>query len=289
MTRYSVRHKTTYSYKDPVSLSHNHGYFEPRELPNQHAFSNYLVIDPEPAVLTRHRDYFGNRGTFFTVQERHKELLVLTRFEVDLEPTPLPDPGATMPWEEAVRALGRPRHMEAYQFSFESAYCRREEAVDRYARKSFTPGRPVLEAALELNHRIHHDFRFDAEATNVTTPVDEFFEKRRGVCQDFAHLLITSLRSLNLAARYVSGYILTQPPPGQPRLEGADASHAWVSLYCPDHGWVDLDPTNDMAPRDQHVTLAWGRDYEDVSPLRGVVLGGGKQSVSVGVDVLPGP
>lgn len=289
MIRYSVRHRTTYSYEEPVSLGHNHGYFEPRELPHQKCLSHYLVVDPEPASLTRHRDYFGNRATFFTVGQRHRELLVVTRFEVAIEPISPPPPESTMAWERARRELRRPQHLGAYQFAFESTFGRREQTLEHYARQSFTPGRPLLAAAVDLNRRIYQDFTFDARATQVATPVMELFARRRGVCQDFAHLLISCLRSLDLASRYVSGYIQTHPPPGQPRLEGADASHAWVSLFCPGHGWVDLDPTNDLLPRDQHITLAWGRDYEDVSPLRGVVLGGGEQSVTVGVDVTACP
>ena len=153
--------------------------------------------------------------------------------------------------------------------------------------RSFPAGRPILEAAFDLTARIHQDFRFDAKATEVTTPVETFFEKRRGVCQDFSHLQIACMRSLGLPARYVSGYLRTLPPPGRPRLVGADASHAWCSAWCPGYGWVDFDPTNNCVPSDGHITLAWGRDYSDVSPIRGVLLGGAKHSLKVGVDVMP--
>ncbi|HTF67752.1 MAG TPA: transglutaminase family protein, partial [Edaphobacter sp.] len=180
-----------------------------------------------------------------------------------------------------------PAGLEAYQFVFESPRIRIRPEFAAYALQSFTPGRPLAEALLDLTARIHKDFRFDSKVTNVRTPTEEVFRKRRGVCQDFAHLQIACLRSLNLAARYVSGYLRTYPPPGRPRLVGADASHAWVSAYCPGIGWLDMDPTNNLVPSDGHVTLAWGRDYGDISPLRGLILGGGAHTLKVSVDMEP--
>jgi transglutaminase-like putative cysteine protease len=195
-----------------------------------------------------------------------------------------------MPWEDVARSLPTDytsAGLGAYQFTFESPRIRIRPEFAAYALESFTPKRPMLEALLDLTTRIHRDFRFDSKVTNVRTPPEDVFRKRRGVCQDFAHVQIACLRSLNLPARYVSGYLRTYPPPGRPRLVGADASHAWVSSYCPGVGWVDLDPTNNVVPSDGHVTLAWGRDYGDVSPLRGLILGGGAHTVKVSVDVEP--
>jgi transglutaminase-like putative cysteine protease len=196
----------------------------------------------------------------------------------------------SLPWEEAALSLPNDHSSEgldAYQFRFESPRIRVRPEFASYALQSFTPCRPMPEALLDLTARIHTDFRFDAKVTNVRTPTEEVFQKRRGVCQDFAHLQIACLRSLNLAARYVSGYLRTYPPPGQARLTGADASHAWVSAYIPGMGWLDLDPTNNMVPSDGHVTLGWGRDYGDVSPLRGLILGGGSHTLKVAVDMVP--
>ena len=235
-------------------------------------------------------DYFGNLLCFFTVQEPHKELVVEARSEVIMEGNATPWPQQSLPWEEAARLLPddhSPAGLEAYQFGFESPRIRIRPEFASYALQSFTPRRPMPEALLDLTARIHKDFRFDSKVTNVRTPTEEVFRKRRGVCQDFAHLQIACLRSLNLAARYVSGYLRTYPPPGRPRLVGADASHAWVSAYCPGVGWLDMDPTNNVIPSNGHVTLAWGRDYGDVSPLRGLILGGGAHTLKVAVDMEP--
>ena len=195
---------------------------------------------------------------------------------------------ATPPWE-SVRALLEQDHsppgLEARQFVYDSHYVKASPALAAYAAPSFPANRPVLEAARDLTRRIHQDFQYDPKATTVATPIQEVLEHRRGVCQDFAHLQIGCLRALGLSARYISGYLRTVPPPGQERLVGVDASHAWLSVYCPGWGWVDLDPTNDLIPSDGHLVLAWGRDYDDVSPVKGVNLGGGRHSVIVGVDV----
>jgi transglutaminase-like putative cysteine protease len=201
-----------------------------------------------------------------------------------------PDPTQTPPWEEVRDQLARdrsPAWLDAFQFTFDSRYVLAAARYADYAANSFTPGRPILEAALDLTRRIHKAFVYDPRATTLATPVAEVFEKRRGVCQDFAHLMLACLRSLGLAVRYVSGYLSTVPPPGKERLVGADATHAWVSVFCGLGGWIDLDPTNDQIPADRHVLLAWGRDYDDVSPLKGVILGGGQHVVKVSVDVLP--
>ena len=287
---YKIVHRTTYKYKYPVSVGNHVACLKPRTLLHHHVARSELRIQPTPATRTERMDYFGNLLCFFTVQEPHKELVVEARSEVIINGNTAPWPQQSLPWEEAARLLPNdhsPAGLEAYQFGFESPRIRIRPEFASYALQSFTPGRPMLDALLDLNARIHKDFRFDSKSTNVRTPTEEVFRKRRGVCQDFAHLQIACLRSLNIAARYVSGYLRTYPPPGQQRLVGADASHAWVSAYCPGIGWLDMDPTNNVVPSNGHVTLAWGRDYGDVSPLRGLILGGGAHTLKVGVDMEP--
>jgi transglutaminase-like putative cysteine protease len=262
----------------------------PRALPHHQLARSELRIKPRPATRTERVDFFGNILCFFTIREPHKELVVEARSEVIMESNGAAWPERPIPWEEAVKSIPEdhtPAGLEAYQFGFESPRIRLRPEFAAYALESFTPGRPMPDALRDLTARIHKDFRFDSKVTNVRTPPEEVFKKRRGVCQDFAHLQIACLRSLNLAARYVSGYLRTYPPPGQPRLVGVDASHAWVSAYCPGIGWLDVDPTNNVVPKNGHVTLAWGRDYGDVSPLRGLILGGGAHTLKVAVDMNP--
>jgi transglutaminase-like putative cysteine protease len=287
---YKIVHRTTYRYKHPVSMGSHVACLTPRSAPHHRLAWNELCIHPVPATRTERVDYFGNCLCFFTIQEPHRELVVEARSQVAIDRSAVLWPRQSLPWEEAARALPHDlsqEGLEAYQFEFESPRIRARAEFASYARQSFTPGRPLAEALLDLTERIHADFRFDSRVTNVRTPTEEVFKKRRGVCQDFAHLQIACLRSLNLAARYVSGYLRTYPAPGQPRLTGADASHAWVSAYCPGAGWLDLDPTNNVVPSSGHVTLAWGRDYGDVSPLRGLILGGGAHTLKVAVDMQP--
>ena len=287
---YKIVHRTTYKYKHPVSAGSHVACLTPRTLMHRQLVRSELLIQPPPATRTERLDYFGNLLCFFTVQEPHKELVVVARSEVTMNESAAPWPQQSLPWEEAARSLPNdqsPAGLEAYQFGFESPRIRVRPEFASYALQSFTPGRPMPESLLDLTARIHNDFRFDSKVTNVRTPTEEVFRKRRGVCQDFAHLQIACLRSVNIAARYVSGYLRTYPPPGQPRLVGADASHAWVSAYCPGIGWLDMDPTNNIVPSNGHVVLAWGRDYGDVSPLRGLILGGGNHALKVAVDMEP--
>lgn len=286
---YKITHRTTYKYTHPVSVGDHVACLRPRSMLHHHLEHNSLHIHPAPALLTERIDYFGNLQSFFTIYEPHKELVVEAKSEVRVV-----DPGlsasSSVPWEESTRSLAADRTAEAlaaHQFQFESPRIRLRPEFAAYALKSFTPGRAMREALLDLTSRIHREFRFDAKATDVRTSVEEVFERRAGVCQDFAHLQIACLRSINVAARYVSGYLRTYPPPGRPRLIGCDASHAWVSAYCHGLGWLDVDPTNDVAPTDGHVTVAWGRDYGDVSPLRGLILGGGGHTLKVEVDMEP--
>jgi transglutaminase-like putative cysteine protease len=289
--KYKIVHRTTYRYKYPVSAGTHVACLKPRPMARHQSAQSALHIQPRPATRTERVDFFGNLLCFFSIQEPHRELVVEARSEVTIEGNAAPTRSRPqIPWEEAAKSISNdysPEGLDAYQFGFESPRIRMRPEFADYASESFTPGRPMAEALLDLTARIHKDFRFDSKVTTVRTTTEEVFKKRRGVCQDFAHLQIACLRSLNLAARYVSGYLRTYPPPGQPRLVGADASHAWISAYCPGIGWLDVDPTNNLVPSDGHVTLAWGRDYGDVSPLRGLILGGGAHTLKVGVDMEP--
>jgi transglutaminase-like putative cysteine protease len=217
-------------------------------------------------------------------------LEIIAQSRVTVIDRPEHDAEASEPWEN-VRARLETNDLSGYdvvQYVCDSTLTVFTVDLGTYAAKSFTPGRPILAAAMELMSRIHEDFRYDSTVTDTTTSVDRIFEMRAGVCQDFAHVGIAAVRSLGLPARYVSGYLLTEPPPGKERLIGADASHAWFSIWAPPFGWVDLDPTNNVIPGEGHITISWGRDYADVAPINGVVTGGGDHLVEVGVDVVPG-
>jgi transglutaminase-like putative cysteine protease len=234
-------------------------------------------------------DYFGNAVTQFTILTPYDELAVVGRSIVDVG-APQPPPDHSAPWEAVRDALMYTRgglFQSASEFSYASPYAAVTPELADFAREAFAPERPLVDAAIDLMHRIHEQFTFDPGSTTIATPVTRVLADRRGVCQDFAHLQIGCLRSLGLAARYVSGYLLTEPPAGQPRLVGADASHAWLAIWCPRLGWIDLDPTNDVRPAHCYVTVAWGRDYGDVCPLRGVVLGGLEHTMHVAVSVTP--
>jgi len=288
--RYTISHRTLYEYNDAVSVSHHVIRLKPREFAFQHCFNYRLTSEPAPAVLNAHEDYFGNTVNFITIEGPHRQLAVTSRCEVEVTPrTRLPqeeDP----PWEHVRELCWRDTAVYgdgSSEFGFASPLISHGPQFAEYAGASFTPGRPVLEAGMDLMHRIHQDFQFDAHATTVATPLEQVFLQRRGVCQDFAHLQIACLRALGLPARYVSGYLETSPPPGQTKLVGADASHAWIQLWCGPGGWADLDPTNDILPGERHITLAWGRDFADVSPLRGVLVGSGSHQLTVAVDVTP--
>lgn len=286
--RYEIVHETLYRYESPVLLSQQLLHLSPRALPWQKCEAQRIAIDPAPGESLERDDYFGNRVTQIMLAAPHASLAVRSESRVGVESRAAPAPGA--PWNELRERLRRApaaELLEPAQFLYESPRVECVRELGEYAAASFPAGRSLLEAALDLTRRIHADFRFDPRATSVSTPLREVLKKRRGVCQDFAHLTIGCLRTLGLAARYVSGYILTSPPPGRPRLVGADASHAWVSVYCPPGGWVDLDPTNNCIADDGHITLAWGRDFSDVMPMRGVILGGGEQSLEVRVTVTP--
>lgn len=290
MKRYRVVHTTSYEYSQPVSLCHNEAHLSPRDCEYQRRLRHQLRIDPLPEVRTQREDYFGNTVAYFAVQEAHQQLTVTATSEVEFLPLARVEEADSPPWDQVRdRLMGDagPEALAAREFLLDSPMVANSAALAEYARASFSPGRPLLQAARELMERIHSDFVYDPHFTTVATPLSEVMDHRRGVCQDFAHLAIGCLRSMGLPARYVSGYIESQPPPGGPRLVGADASHAWASVYVPGNGWVDFDPTNALLPTAVHITIAWGRDYSDVTPLKGVILGGGKHTLSVAVDVLP--
>jgi transglutaminase-like putative cysteine protease len=282
--QYEVVHTTEYDYSEAVAVSHHLVHLSPRVLPHQQRLHHELQIEPAPAVMTTHTDYFGNAATYFAMQGAHKRLVVRARSRVALQDTILPLPSDTPPWEAVADRAALP--LEALEFLFDSAPSPASSALAAYARAAFSPGRPLLDAVLELTRRIHEEFTFDPNATTVATPLADVFRLRRGVCQDFARLEIACLRSLGLPARYVSGYLETVPPPGRSRLVGGDASHAWLAVYCPEAGWIHVDPTNNLLPSHTHVTVAWGRDYTDVSPMHGVILGGGNHTLRVNVAVL---
>lgn len=286
---YRVTHRTTYRYSAPVTLCHNVAHLTPREVPGQVCRRTSLTVSPEPDVTSARADSFGNPETYFSVHQPHRELTVTAVHEVEVLPREPADLRRSPAWEEVRDRLSSDygeETLDAYQFVFGTRLARPDGELAEYARGSFGPGRPLAEAAAELMGRIHREFAYDPQATTVSTPAGEVFAKKRGVCQDFAHLQIACLRSLGLAARYVSGYLPTEPPPGQARLIGADATHAWLAVYCPVLGWVGLDPTNDVVPSDRHVVMAWGRDYDDVSPIKGVILGGGQHEMTATVDVV---
>jgi transglutaminase-like putative cysteine protease len=286
--KYRVRHITSYSYHDLVPLCQNQVHLSPRIFDRQQCELSKVTVQPEPIETHAWTDYFGNSALYFAVDVPHDELTVTAESIVKVTPPTLPAPAATPPWEQARDASAKSLTDKAAQFTFESPLVRLIDDAYDYALPSFARGRPLLEAVLDLTGRIFREFKYDPTASCVNTPTEEILRKRRGVCQDFAHLEITCLRSLGLAARYVSGYLLTDPPPGQPKLVGADASHAWLSVYCPQQNcWFDLDPTNNQIPQLRHVTLAWGRDYSDVCPIMGVFLGGGDHRMYVSVDVAP--
>jgi transglutaminase-like putative cysteine protease len=292
--RYRVTHTTTYAYEEIVSIGHNEVRLEPRTTPRQRCLETVLAIDPTPAVRATGLDYFGNPTSFFTVQEPHPRMVLVAQSELEIDTFELPE--ATPPWEELCRRLRHDRSagaLAAYEMSFESPLVPLAAPFAAYAAPSFEPGRLLLDAVLDLTRRIHAEFEYRPGATSVTTPVGAVLEQRSGVCQDFAHVEIACLRALGLPARYVSGYVRTQrvsderDAGGGELLVGGDASHAWVSVWMGDAGWVDVDPTNDLVASDQHLTLAWGRDYGDVAPIKGVILGGGGHSVEVAVAVDP--
>ena len=276
-------HTTRYLYSGAVSTCHSESHLTPRPCLGQRVLDHDLSVDPAPDFSASRTDYFGNSVTMFSISQPHRELTIISRCVVDLTPSSTPKLQISPPWEEVrerARQHASPEDFEASQFVFESPLVMLGEPFASYAAPSFEAGRPILDAANDLSRRIFEEFQYDKRATTISTPIHEVLESRHGVCQDFAHLMIACLRSLGLPARYVSGYLRNDV-----NLTGAEASHAWVSVWCPVLGWQGFDPTNNTMPGGRHVTVAWGRDYWDVTPVRGVALGGGEHVISVSVDV----
>ena len=287
MTEYKVVHTTEYSGTSPVSVCHNQAWLRPRATQSQTIEDYDLQITPRPSSLNWRTDTFGNGVVHLSFNEGYDKLVV--RSESHVEVTARKWPASGTPWEVVREELRkRPaQDLPAYEFTFSSRLIRTSRELADYAKQDFRGGRSVIESLIDLTTRIHEDFEYDPRATTIATPVEHVLKHRKGVCQDFAHVQIAMLRSLGLPARYVSGYVRTGNRSDRPDMIGADASHAWLSCLDPAIGWIDADPTNKTLTDDDHVTIAWGRDYSDVPPLRGVFVGGGKHSLKVGVSVSP--
>ncbi len=287
---YRIVHHTRYQYEEPVSLCHNQARLTPRSFFNQTCQHSHLAIDPQPATFWEWEDFFGNRTVYFSIEQSHDALSVTA--ESDVHITAQPPLSNVMAWDDVrhiLKSATDPDLLDARQFLLDSPKVATNPALAQYAAPSFPKGRPLVDAVCDLIHRIHCDFDYVPGFTTVSTPLSDVLKYRKGVCQDFAHLGIGCLRAMGLAARYVSGYLETLPPLGkdQDLLIGADASHAWLSAFLPTCGWIDFDPTNDLMPEDRHITVAWGRDFADVTPLKGVVLGNSQHTLDVSVTVEP--
>ncbi len=287
--KYQVTHVTDYIYQSPSSLCHNIMVQTPKNLPFQTVEQHEQVIDPEPEYLNRSQDFFENQTVHFSIERTHSKLTATSKSTVVLSAPAwmTADPGQTQPWEQVRDWLHTTKALnDTRQFYLQSKHVEFADGVQEYTLQSFTPGRPIMEAMLELNSRINSDFTFTPGFTDLSTPVSEVFANRKGVCQDYAHFSLACVRSIGLAARYVSGYLETIPPPGKPKMVGADASHAWISLYIPDlDDWVEFDATNNLLVSDQHIRVAVGRDFADVTPLKGIIYSAGKHTMEVSVDV----
>lgn len=288
MTLYRVRHQTTYEYEAPVLHCHHSAHLKLRSLPYQRVRLATISIDPAPRERFEYVDYFGNPAEHFEVTHHHEcldivaigEALVERRFSSE-------DQYETgISWDAvAAQFAATGPFMAEREFCYDSPLVRRHPMLRDYCAQTFVPGRSLFQCLVELNQRIFKEFKYEPAVTDISTPLAQVMRERRGVCQDFAHVAVGCLRSLGLPARYISGYMETLPPPGQPKLVGADASHAWFAAYIPGIGWIDFDPTNGILPQSRHITAAFGRDFSDVSPLKGVALGGGRHQLKVSVDV----
>ena len=285
---YHITHQNHYEYAEVVSLSHNQARLSPRSFFNQTCLNSHIAIDPQPASFRERKDFFGNRAAYFSIEQPHNILSVTAESDVHIvSQTQLI---SNMPWETACHILKTttdPDLLSVRQFVLDSPKVATVPELTKYAEPSFPTGRPLIEAVSDLTQRIYNDFDYVPGFTTISTPLSDVFKHRKGVCQDFAHLAIGCLRAMGLAARYISGYLENLPSPDTEYLIGSDASHAWFSVYLSNHGWIDFDPTNNLMPYDRHITLAWGRDFADVTPLKGVVLGGGQHALTVSVTVEP--
>ncbi|MBC3758620.1 transglutaminase family protein [Hyunsoonleella sp. SJ7] len=290
---YKVSHTTSYEYENGVTFCHNLATLKPKTILGQTLLEYHLEISPKPMELSEKLDFFGNTITRFSIQEHHTQLKVTAISKIDKDSNLAPhisddSKAQSITLKDALSTLKSttPEILDVKQFVLESILIANiSPDIKAYAEESFHPDRPVFEASLELMQRIYNDFEFNPEVTNVATPIQEVIENKKGVCQDFAQIAIACARSVGLPARYVSGYIETIPPPGKEKLIGADASHAWFSVYIPNFGWVDFDPTNNQIPKNQHIIVAHGRDYYDVPPLKGVIYSSGKNKLKVAVDI----
>jgi transglutaminase-like putative cysteine protease len=289
--RYRVRHITEYTYGAPVSLCYNMAHLLPRDTRNQLCIHQKIQINPPPVYQNEGEDYFGNQTFYFSIQEAHKKLVIDVSTEFEIAPINVLEwqIQSTITCGELRSLLSAPTTPElrmAKEYLLDSPQIRRSADLGAYAESTFADDKPLLQATLAFTHKIFTEFKFDPSTTTVATPLEHVLKQRSGVCQDFAHLAIGCLRSVGIPARYMSGYLETLPPPGQEKLVGADASHAWFAIFIPTLGWVEFDPTNDLMPNEQHLVTAWGRDYSDVTPLQGVIFeGGGSQQLAVSVDV----
>jgi transglutaminase-like putative cysteine protease len=287
---YRVTHKTEYFYGDRVPLCYNAMHLHPRDTDRQVCRYHELSIRPAPADLRERIDFFGNYVAWACLQEPHDSLKISAISEVEIAPREAVEPSGSIRWDDLdshLRGRKDSESMEARRYTFDSPRVPRYIELAAYASPDFAASRPLMECVLDLTLRIYREFTFQSGVTTIDTPVLDVLRSRRGVCQDFAHLEIGCLRSMGIPARYVSGYVLTAPPPGQPRLVGADASHAWVSAFIPPYGWIDFDPTNGIIPSTDHITIGWARDFDDLSPVRGVITGGRSHSLRYSVDVEP--
>lgn len=289
--KYDIHQTTAYSYATPVPVARHVVHMIPVTRSNQRVIASHFAVDPEPAERIESFDFFGNRMVNIRIEEVHTEFTVKTMARVEVDPSPRRDPVAGKGWEAIFEEVADSCDLSAtspVHHIYPSHAVPLNSSITDWARKSFPAGRSLFAGAVELMGRLYDEFTYDPRATDVSTPAIEAFDMRRGVCQDFAHIMITGLRGLGLPAAYVSGFLRTEPPPGQERLQGADATHAWVNVWCGEEiGWVGLDPTNDLVVSTDHVVLAIGRDYSDVAPIGGVLLGSGRQKLSVAVDVIP--
>jgi transglutaminase-like putative cysteine protease len=286
ISRYRIEHVTVYRYSDEVSTSFGRGYLRPRDMPGQRCLRHELTINPTPSDISHGVDGYGNNNSYFHVTDSHTELRVVGTSDVEVESPNLDPRILDLPWEKA-----RPSSTAdplAVEFTLASPLVRMPAQIRDYADISFTPGRPIRDAVTDLTHRIFTEFKYQSGATSVSSTVTDVLDAKAGVCQDFAHLAVAACRSLGLACRYISGYLATYPPPGKERMIGVDASHAWAAVRLADGSWLAFDPTNDTMVDGRYTTVAWGRDYDDVPPLRGVIYtDADKNEMDVAVDVAP--